>query len=156
PMIGQFSSERISSRYSAWKVITLARSPVIPKMTRASASRVLSIGPPRTLPGPPSSTAARQRSLPNERSDGCFWRGLFVEPLRGCRPFAHDDRVRAVAPRLHRYARASRTYLILCVALGVVWAGLIVAQASLLAGGLTGAPLGRTLFWLGVVVLARA
>jgi thiol reductant ABC exporter CydD subunit len=74
----------------------------------------------------------------------------------GWRLFAHDDIVRAVDPRLHRYARASRTYLILCVALGVVWAGLIVAQAGLLADGLTGAPLGRTLFWLGLVVVARA
>ena len=64
--------------------------------------------------------------------------------------------MRAVDPRLYRYARASRTYLIVCVGLGVVWAGLIVAQASLLAAGLTGAPLGPTLTWLGLVVVARA
>jgi thiol reductant ABC exporter CydD subunit len=56
---------------------------------------------------------------------------------------------------LHRYARASRTYLITCVVLGLVWAGLIVAQAGLLAGGLTGAPLAPTLTWLGVVIGAR-
>ena len=37
PTIGQSSSPRASSRYSEWKVITRARSPVIPKMTSTSA-----------------------------------------------------------------------------------------------------------------------
>ena len=70
---------------------------------------------------------------------------------------AHDGRVKApVDRRLHEYARASRAYLITCVVLGLVWAGLIVAQASLLARGLTGAPLGPTLTLLGLVILARA
>ena len=38
PTIGQLSSPRRSSRYSAWNVILRARSPVIPKITSASAS----------------------------------------------------------------------------------------------------------------------
>ncbi|HEY5031825.1 MAG TPA: thiol reductant ABC exporter subunit CydD [Actinomycetes bacterium] len=37
-------------------------------------------------------------------------------------------------PRLLRYARATRTYLLLTVALGVVTAGLVIAQAALVAG----------------------
>jgi ATP-binding cassette subfamily C protein CydD/ATP-binding cassette subfamily C protein CydCD len=81
--------------------------------------------------------------------------GSVKVPLRR-RLFAQDDDVRAVDRRLHRYARASRTYLSVSVVLGVVWAGLIVAQASLLADGLTGAPLGPTLAWLGLVVGGRA
>lgn len=39
-------------------------------------------------------------------------------------------------PRLLRYARASRTLLIACVALGTVTAGLVLAQAELLARGI--------------------
>jgi len=68
--------------------------------------------------------------------------------------------VRAVDPRLHRYARATRTYLAVCVALGVGWAALVVAQATLLAdgltagGGLTG--LRPVLVPLAVVTAARA
>src|SRR6185369_11290175 len=38
PTIGQFSRDLSSSRYRAWNVITLARSPVIPKITNTSAS----------------------------------------------------------------------------------------------------------------------
>src|SRR6059058_1190013 len=38
PTIGQLSKPRRSSRYSEWKVITLARSPVMPKITSASAA----------------------------------------------------------------------------------------------------------------------
>ena len=38
PMIGQSSSLRCSRRYSEWKVITFARSPVMPKITSRSAS----------------------------------------------------------------------------------------------------------------------
>jgi thiol reductant ABC exporter CydD subunit len=47
-------------------------------------------------------------------------------------------------------------FLVLCVVLGVVWAGLVVAQATVLADGLTGAPLAPALAWLAGVVLARA
>jgi ATP-binding cassette subfamily C protein CydD/ATP-binding cassette subfamily C protein CydCD len=57
---------------------------------------------------------------------------------------------------LQRYARSSRTFLVLCVVAGIVWAGLVVTQATLLAGGLTGAPLGPTLVGLTLVVAARA
>ena len=39
PTIGQSRSPRCSSRYSEWNVITFARSPVIPKITRTSAGR---------------------------------------------------------------------------------------------------------------------
>jgi thiol reductant ABC exporter CydD subunit len=40
--------------------------------------------------------------------------------------------------------------------LGVAWAALVVAQASLLAAGLTGAPLRPVLAWLALVVAGRA
>jgi ATP-binding cassette, subfamily C, bacterial CydD len=40
-------------------------------------------------------------------------------------------------PRLLRYARASRGYLVACVVLGVAGAALIVAQATLLAAGIS-------------------
>jgi ATP-binding cassette subfamily C protein CydD/ATP-binding cassette subfamily C protein CydCD len=46
--------------------------------------------------------------------------------------------VKPLDPRLLRYARATRAYLALTVGLGVVAAALIVAQASLLATGITG------------------
>lgn len=67
-------------------------------------------------------------------------------------------------PRLLRHARATRTYLVLSVALGVALAALVVAQATLLADGITavylhGADLHRiapTLAWLAVVVALRA
>ncbi|AGL18174.1 thiol reductant ABC exporter subunit CydD [Actinoplanes sp. N902-109] len=67
-------------------------------------------------------------------------------------------------PRLLRYARSTRAYLAGTVALGVALAALIVAQASLLADGITGVFLGGagvhelvpTLLWLGVVVAGRA
>ena len=36
PTIGQSSSLRCSNRYSDWKVMTFARSPVIPKITNTS------------------------------------------------------------------------------------------------------------------------
>jgi thiol reductant ABC exporter CydD subunit len=72
-------------------------------------------------------------------SDWCFYRGGFSEPLRRRSAGAQHVRVRPVDPRLRRYALASRTHLILCVALGVGWAGLVVVQATLLADGLTGA-----------------
>ena len=71
--------------------------------------------------------------------------------------------MRAVEPRLHRHARASRAYLAMCVALGTAWAGLVVSQATLLANGITAVFHGRagladlwpTLTWLSLVVLGR-
>ncbi|WP_432968998.1 thiol reductant ABC exporter subunit CydD [Dactylosporangium sp. CA-233914] len=67
-------------------------------------------------------------------------------------------------PRLLRHARATRTYLVLSVALGVALAGLIVAQATLLAQAITrvylhGADLrgiAPELAWLAAVVALRA
>ncbi|HZD14837.1 MAG TPA: ABC transporter transmembrane domain-containing protein, partial [Pseudonocardiaceae bacterium] len=66
--------------------------------------------------------------------------------------------------RLLRYARTTRTYLADCVALGLAVAGLLIAQATLLADMITGAFLdGRTLsdlrtpmILLGAVVIGRA
>ncbi|MEU7867222.1 thiol reductant ABC exporter subunit CydD [Dactylosporangium sp. NPDC049140] len=45
--------------------------------------------------------------------------------------------MRALDPRLLRYARATRAFLALSVALGVALAGLVVAQATLLADAIT-------------------
>ncbi|GAA0522354.1 hypothetical protein Ade02nite_81660 [Paractinoplanes deccanensis] len=67
-------------------------------------------------------------------------------------------------PRLLRYARTTRAYLAVTVVLGAALAGLIVAQATLLAGGITAvfldgaglAGLRGTLIWLAVVVAGRA
>lgn len=67
-------------------------------------------------------------------------------------------------PRLLRYARAARGYLALTVSLGLVTAGLVVAQAILLAQVLAaaahdGVPLPDLLpriGWLAAVVVARA
>ncbi|GAA3337113.1 hypothetical protein GCM10020358_12180 [Amorphoplanes nipponensis] len=67
-------------------------------------------------------------------------------------------------PRLLRYARSTRAYLAVTVLLGVATAGLIVAQATLLADGITavflhGAGLRElrgTLLGLAAVVAARA
>jgi thiol reductant ABC exporter CydD subunit len=69
--------------------------------------------------------------------------------------------VKPLDPRLLRYAHATRAYLVGCVALGVVSAGLIVAQASLLAAGISGVFHGRTglggvLASLAGVVIGRA
>jgi ATP-binding cassette, subfamily C, bacterial CydD len=72
--------------------------------------------------------------------------------------------VRPLDPRLLRYARASRTYLALTIALGVLLAGLIVGQAGLLAHGITAvfldgaglADLMPTLLALAAVVAGRA
>ncbi len=72
--------------------------------------------------------------------------------------------MRPLDPRLLRYAQTSRRYLALTVALGTVLAVLVVAQATLLAHGITAVFLGGstvtailpTLIALGVVVLARA
>ncbi len=67
-------------------------------------------------------------------------------------------------PRLLRYARSARGYLALTVALGILTAALVVAQALLLAHALgkaahdeaTPASLGPTIGWLAAVVVARA
>ena len=72
--------------------------------------------------------------------------------------------MRPVDPRLLRRARASAAYLMVCVALGVLTAGLVLAQAGLLAHGIAAAFMGgadladlrSTLGWLAVVFLARA
>jgi ATP-binding cassette subfamily C protein CydD len=72
--------------------------------------------------------------------------------------------VRPLDPRLLRYARTTRAYLAVTVALGAVLAGLIVAQATLLAYAITAvfldgagvADLTPALAWLAVVVAARA
>ena len=67
-------------------------------------------------------------------------------------------------PRLLRYARTARAYLAVTVILGAVLAGLVVAQATLLAGGITAVflhsagprELTPTLLWLAAVVAGRA
>ncbi len=67
-------------------------------------------------------------------------------------------------PRLLRYARSARGYLALTVGLGVLTAGLVVAQALLLAhalgraahDGATLASLAPTIGWLAAVVVGRA
>ncbi|HEV7896271.1 MAG TPA: thiol reductant ABC exporter subunit CydD [Planosporangium sp.] len=64
-------------------------------------------------------------------------------------------------PRLTRYAGATRWYLVACVILGLAGAGLIVAQATLLADGISAAFHGRdritaTLLALAVVIAGRA
>jgi ATP-binding cassette subfamily C protein CydD len=72
--------------------------------------------------------------------------------------------VKPLDPRLLRYARAARGYLALTVSLGIVTAGLVIAQAILLARVLAaaahdGAPLADLLpqvGWLAAVVAARA
>jgi thiol reductant ABC exporter CydD subunit len=72
--------------------------------------------------------------------------------------------VSALDPRLLHYARATRTFLLASVALGVIAALLIVAQAWLLAdvvarafiGGEGASALRTPLIWLLLVVLARA
>lgn len=71
--------------------------------------------------------------------------------------------MRPLDPRLLRHARASRTYLVVCVGLGAASAGLIVAQATLIAHAIARlfptphrTPLGGTLAALAVVIAARA
>lgn len=67
-------------------------------------------------------------------------------------------------PRLLRYARSARGYLALTVGLGILTAGLVVAQALLLAhalgraahDGAALASLRPTIGWLALVVVARA
>jgi ATP-binding cassette subfamily C protein CydD len=72
--------------------------------------------------------------------------------------------VKPLDPRLLQHARTSRRYLATTVVLGVLVAGLIVAQATLLAHGITAvflhgataAALLPTLLTLAAVILARA
>lgn len=72
--------------------------------------------------------------------------------------------MRPLDPRLLRHARATRSYLVACVGLGAVAAGLIVAQAALLSDGIVavfqhGATLSGlrgTLIALAAVVVGRA
>jgi len=71
--------------------------------------------------------------------------------------------VRPYDPRLARYAAATRGYLVACVLLGLLGAGLVVAQATLLAatiaravGGAGLAELRTGLVALGAVVALRA
>src|SRR5690606_2629756 len=72
--------------------------------------------------------------------------------------------VKPLDPRLLRHARATAPHLAVVVALGVATAGLVIAQAGLLARGIAGVveaggptgDLGRVLGWLAVVVAARA
>jgi thiol reductant ABC exporter CydD subunit len=69
--------------------------------------------------------------------------------------------VKPLDPRLIRYAGATRRYLVACVALGLAVAGLIVAQATLLASGISAAFHGHgritaTLTALAAVVAGRA
>jgi ATP-binding cassette subfamily C protein CydCD len=72
--------------------------------------------------------------------------------------------LRPLDPRLLAHARAARTYLVWCVALGSGIAGLLVAQATLLAGAITGAflagadlaALSTPMALLAAVVLGRA
>jgi thiol reductant ABC exporter CydD subunit len=72
--------------------------------------------------------------------------------------------VRPVDPRLLRRARATVVYLVACVGLGLTTAVLVVAQAGLLAYGITAAvtdgadlaDLRTTMVWLAFVVFARS
>jgi ATP-binding cassette, subfamily C, bacterial CydD len=72
--------------------------------------------------------------------------------------------VKPLDPRLLRYARSTRAYLMVTVVLGAALAALIVAQATLLADGITAVflhgaglhDLTPTLAWLAVVVAGRS
>lgn len=72
--------------------------------------------------------------------------------------------MRPLDPRLLRYARSARGYVLLTAALGVLTGALVVAQALLLAHALGDAVsdgatldvLGPTITWLAAVVVARA
>lgn len=93
-----------------------------------------------------------------------FYIPLFIRPSQSGDNFGHDCVVRALDPRLLRYGRATRTFLFVSVALGVLSALLIVTQAWLLAdviaraflGGKGLAALQTPLVILLLVVFARA
>jgi hypothetical protein len=68
-MIGQSSRPRRSRRYSEWNVMTLARSPVIPKIRNVSADRgrparvAVAIVSPPWCPGDLTVVAARRTGI---------------------------------------------------------------------------------------------
>jgi ATP-binding cassette subfamily C protein CydD/ATP-binding cassette subfamily C protein CydCD len=69
--------------------------------------------------------------------------------------------VKPLDPRLLRHAGATRGFLLICVALGAAQAGLLVAQATLLADGIAAVfhgstRLTATVAWLAGVIAARA
>ncbi|MEV8353901.1 thiol reductant ABC exporter subunit CydD [Streptomyces niveus] len=72
--------------------------------------------------------------------------------------------MKPIDPRLLRYARATRRFLVAVVVLGLVGAGLVVAQAMIIAevvvgafeGGLDTSGLGTPLLLLGAVAVGRA
>ncbi|MFD6330117.1 thiol reductant ABC exporter subunit CydD [Streptomyces niveus] len=72
--------------------------------------------------------------------------------------------MKPIDPRLLRYARATRRFLVAVVVLGLVGAGLVVAQAMIIAevvvgafeGGLDASGLGTPLLLLGAVAVGRA
>ncbi|MEV8419903.1 thiol reductant ABC exporter subunit CydD [Streptomyces niveus] len=72
--------------------------------------------------------------------------------------------MKPIDPRLLRYARATRRFLVAVVVLGLVGAGLVVAQAMIIAevvvgafeGGLDPSGLGTPLLLLGAVAVGRA
>ncbi|WP_345661504.1 thiol reductant ABC exporter subunit CydD [Streptomyces venetus] len=72
--------------------------------------------------------------------------------------------MKPIDPRLLRYARATRLFLVAVVALGAVGAGLVIAQAMLIADVVVGAfqhrmsvaDLGTPLLWLAAVAAGRA
>ncbi|WP_039933114.1 thiol reductant ABC exporter subunit CydD [Streptomyces viridochromogenes] len=72
--------------------------------------------------------------------------------------------MKPIDPRLLRYARATRVFLVAVVALGAVGAGLVIAQAMLIAEVVVGAfqhrmsvaDLGTPLLWLAAVAAGRA
>lgn len=66
------------------------------------------------------------------------------------------SRMRPLDPRLLRYARSTRTFLIVTVVLGGALAGLVIAQATLLSGLLSGSALSSGLLALAGVVVLRA
>ena len=101
----------------------------------------------------------------NRRQTRCPESASEADRARGeSRADRHDWVVRALDQRLLAYARATRTFLFFSVALGVLSALLIVAQAWLLAdvvsraflGGRSLAQLQTPLIVLLLVVLARA
>ncbi|MGA5894981.1 thiol reductant ABC exporter subunit CydD [Streptomyces venetus] len=72
--------------------------------------------------------------------------------------------MKPIDPRLLRYARATRVFLVAVVALGAVGAGLVIAQAMFIADVVVGAfqhrmsvaDLGTPLLWLAAVAAGRA
>ncbi|MFE3593105.1 thiol reductant ABC exporter subunit CydD [Streptomyces niveus] len=72
--------------------------------------------------------------------------------------------MKPIDPRLLRYARATRRFLVAVVVLGLIGAGLVVAQAMIIAevvvgafeGGLDASGLGTPLLLLGTVAVGRA